>query len=142
LRQLWVFHTAFLFSLLPFLSILPTGIKDKLVTKTAQFYTKTAQPHIENRAASAKAIAFVITSLKAGHFLRDKEITERLYYDERIALLLPCDNRGWVNLARKSCSSMKSKALFRSFRAWVLQLRLERFARGAQLWQRRIVETY
>ena len=45
-RQLQVFHIAFLFSLLPFLSRLSSGIKNKLVTQT-----NFAQPSVKSKTA-------------------------------------------------------------------------------------------
>jgi len=39
LHQLSVFHIAFLFSLLPFLLRLPSGVKNQLATETDQFCT-------------------------------------------------------------------------------------------------------
>ena len=97
LHQLSVFHVAFLFSLLPFLSKLPTGIKNTLVTKQTNF----AQPsRCKWRRVLAKATAFVISHLsRAEKFSRGKEITEQCYYYDRIAIAdtIWYDSRRWVD---------------------------------------------
>ena len=88
------FSIAFLFSLLLFLSKLPSSIINELVTKI-YLHSSVTSP------------AFVI----AEQFSRGKE-WEQYYYYERIALLIPIDKRLGQSPARESCSSTKCKILF------------------------------
>jgi len=62
-------HIAFLFSPLPFLSMLPSDIKETC-NKTDQFCT--AQQYVENSASESDRVCDYLTSVRLGSFQRGK----------------------------------------------------------------------
>ena len=67
LHQLSVFHVAFLFSLLPFLSKLPTGIKNTLVTKQTNLHSPAAASGEECWRKRLRLWFLILVGLRSSH---------------------------------------------------------------------------